>query len=274
MFRLQDKILASFKILTREISFYLERCKLDSIRIDHKVGASGSRERVTEIDRAIERICVDFLRTHFPSIPVFAEEGYRRDHSVLDNQWVFIIDPIDGTSEFLRGSDEWAVSLAAVKDARPEVGLLFMPARKITLWAVRGGATGSDRSSILPEVKAGGEKLRLAVSPRQIKISELSSLLKQSGLQLVPVPTLTQKVVRIILGEVDAAVYFPQQGKSANVWDYAASALLVESIGGEITSLTGKPLPFRGDDVIHRDGWLATSGQCNHGELLKKLTKT
>jgi 3'-phosphoadenosine 5'-phosphosulfate (PAPS) 3'-phosphatase len=274
MMHLENRILAGFEAVIREVSSYLKRCNLREVEMEYKIGANNNREKVTRFDREIEKICVDLLGMYFPSIPVFAEEGYNHDHSRLDSQWVFIIDPIDGTSEFLRGTGNWSVSLAAVKDSKPRVGMLFMPEKKITLWAIRGrGLWDSNGEPVSYKAEAGSKNLKLAASPRQIKIPEFSSRLKQCGLNPVPIPTMTLKIVKLVLGEVDAAVYFPQQGKSANVWDYAASVLLVESIGGRITSLTGKPLPFRGNDIIHRDGWLATSKRCNHGMLLKKLAK-
>ncbi|MBI4685672.1 MAG: hypothetical protein HY755_10790 [Nitrospirae bacterium] len=73
------------------------------------------------------------------------------------------------------------------------------------------------------------------------------------------------------MGEADAAVYFPQPGKSAKVWDYAAALLMIEELGGSMTTLGGLMMPFREQAIVHRDGWLASNAFCNHAEILKAL---
>lgn len=67
-----------------------------------------------------------------------------------------------------------------------------------------------------------------------------------------------------------SAVYLPQNGQSATLWDYAAGVLLVQEFGGRISSLCGAELPFRGADIIHKKGWLATRG-VDHKHLLSCL---
>ena len=113
---------------------------------------------------------------------------------------------------------------------------------------------------------------RIAVSPRQIHVPEFKARIQRSGFMPVPVSTLTVKIVSILLGKVDAGVYFPQEGKSANIWDYAAAILLLEEFGGKMTSLDGSPMPFNGQKMIHRGGWLATNCSCDHNELLRLLS--
>lgn len=109
------------------------------------------------------------------------------------------------------------------------------------------------------------------MSPRQIQIPEFKARLQRSEFKPIPVSTLTIKIVSILLGRVDAGIYFPQEGKSANIWDYAAAILLLEEFGGKMTSLDGSLMPFGGQRIIHRDGWLATDGCCDHNELLRRL---
>jgi len=72
-------------------------------------------------------------------------------------------------------------------------------------------------------------------------------------------------------GEINAAVYFPQEGQSAILWDYAAAVLLVHEAGGQITSLCGNELSFSGEEVVHRKGWIATRSSIFHSLLLSCL---
>lgn len=235
-----------------------------------KKNAGGNKEMVTEADKKVEEICFTFLSAEFPEIHILSEERYRNGNCLPETGWSFIIDPIDGTEEFARGSNEWSVSIAAVNDLVPRVGMLFMPHNNLKITARRGKGVFCNGREITPK-RQGERKLRIAVSPRQIKVPELKAKIQRSGLSPVLVPTLTVKIISILLNKVDAGVYFPQRGKTAKVWDYAAALLLIEEFGGKMTSLDGSPMPFQGEGIIHKGGWLATNPFCEHKSLLSKL---
>jgi len=111
---------------------------------------------------------------------------------------------------------------------------------------------------------------KIAVSPRQIKDPVFGESIRRTGLVAAEVSALTPKICAILRGEVQSAVYFPQDGQSAALWDYAAGVLLVQEFGGRISSLCGADLPFRGADIIHKKGWLATR-EIDHTQLLACL---
>ncbi|HPN54431.1 MAG TPA: inositol monophosphatase family protein [Candidatus Moranbacteria bacterium] len=235
-----------------------------------KTGASGSEEIVTEVDKEVEEICIKFLSSFFPEIPVLAEEHYVKGNTIPNEGWVFIIDPIDGTAEFSRGSHEWSISLSAVKNLKPYIGMLFMPQNNLRLSARKGEEVICNGERLSAKAQSGNAR-KIVVSPRQVQIPEFKSKIQRSGLKPIPVPTLTIKIVSILMGKADAGIYFSQEGKSANIWDYAAAILLLEEFGGKMTSLDGSAMPFGGRGIIHKDGWLATNRLCNHDELLKSL---
>ena len=138
------------------------------------------------------------------------------------------------------------------------------------LSACKGEGVVCSGDTLLVKVQSDGSR-KIAVSPRQIQVPEFWSKIQRSGLKPIPVSTLTIKIVSILVGKADAGIYFPQEGKSANVWDYAAAILLLEEFGGKMTSLDGSAMPFGDQRIIHREGWLATNSSCDHDELLKKL---
>ena len=266
----EKKILEAFYALVNILETYFSFERQVMATASFKTGASGSKEIVTEVDKEVEEICIKFLSSSFPEIPVLAEEHYGKGNTISNEGWVFIIDPIDGTAEFSRGSHEWSISLSAVKNLKSSVGMLFMPQDNLRLSALKGGGVICN-GEILTAKTQSGDARKIAVSPRQIQIPEFKSKIQRSGLRPVPVPTLTIKIISILMGKVDAGIYFPQEGKSANVWDYAAAILLLEEFGGKMTSLNGLNMPFGGQRIIHRDGWLAANSFCDHNELLRRL---
>lgn len=267
---IEKRILEIFHALANVLETYFSFERQIMATASFKTGASGSKEIVTEIDREVEEICIKFLSSFFPEIPVLAEEHYEKGSIFPQSGWVFIIDPIDGTAEFARGSNEWSVSLAAVNNLIPCVGMLLMPQEGLKLSACRGMGITHNGEVVSPK-EQWKERRKIAVSPRQIQIPEFKLRIQRSGFRPIPIPALTIKVVSMLLGRVDAGVYFPQEGKSANIWDYAAALLILEEFGGKMTSLDGSAMPFDGQRIIHEDGWLATNRFCDHNELLRNL---
>lgn len=267
---IKKRILEVFHALANVLEVYFSFERQSMASASFKTGANGSKEIVTEVDKEVEEICIKFLSSFFPEIPVLAEEHYEKGSVLPREGWVFIIDPIDGTAEFSRGSHEWSISLSAVNNLMPHVGMLIMPQDNLRFSACRGAGVVCNKETMLPKEQSEYRK-KIAVSPRQIQIPEFNVRIRQSGFRPIPVSTLTIKIVSILLGRVDAGIYFPQQGKSANIWDYAAAILLLEEFGGKMTSLDGSSMPFSGQRIIHRDGWLATNGYCDHNELLRRL---
>jgi fructose-1,6-bisphosphatase/inositol monophosphatase family enzyme len=266
----EKRILEAFHALANVLESYFSFERQTMATAFFKTGASGSKEIVTEVDKEVEEICIKFLTSFFPEIPVLAEEHYENGSTFPNEGWVFIIDPVDGTAEFSRGSHEWSISLSAVNNFTPCVGMLLLPQDNLRLSASKGKGVTCNEDVLLIKGKSYGGK-RIGVSPRQIQIPEFKNRIQKSGLKPVTISTLTIKIVSILMGKVDAGVYFPQKGKSANVWDYAAAILLLEESGGKMTSLDGSPMPFRGQQIVHRDGWLATNSFCDHDLLLRRL---
>lgn len=266
----EKRILEVFHALANVLETYFSFERQIMATASFKTGASGSKEIVTEVDKEVEEICIKFLSSFFPKISVLAEEHYKREDTLPREGWVFIIDPIDGTAEFSKGSHEWSISLSAVNNLNPCVGMLLMPQDNLRFSACKGDGVTCNGKALLAKETSGSKK-KIAVSPRQVQIPEFRARIQRGELKPISVSTLTIKIVSILLGRADAGIYFPQEGKSANIWDYAAAILLLEEFGGKMTSLDGSPMPFNGQRIIHRDGWLATNGFCDHNELLRKL---
>ncbi|MCX5871093.1 MAG: inositol monophosphatase family protein [Deltaproteobacteria bacterium] len=265
----ETEIVKSFNALADILVSYFKIDRQSTVLPMYKTGANGSNEIITKVDKEIEAICDAHLFSSFSGIPVFSEERYRQSMSLPDKGWVFVLDPIDGTFEFANGSSDWSISIAAVHNLQPRVGLLLMPRTGLRFMARVGKGAFRNGQNLTNACSAGVKQI--GVSPRQQQEAVFQTRIRKSCLHPIPIPTLTVKIISMLLGYISAAVYFPQEGKSANVWDYAAAVLLVTETGGKMTSLDGTSMPFKGQSIIHRGGWLATDSSCNHNELLKKI---
>jgi 3'-phosphoadenosine 5'-phosphosulfate (PAPS) 3'-phosphatase len=260
-------IMESFGRLSEILMDYLTGISNNDIINGIKIGVSGDKEEVTNIDENIEKLSITFLNNNFREIPIIAEERYNRNDPLPDKGWVFVIDPIDGTAEFIKGSSEWSISVAAIYNYVPRVAMLLVPRKSLLLLTSKRSDILCNGKVFIPPQKRSRTQF-IAVSPRQIQTPEYLNRIKISGYSPMPIPTFTIKIVSMILGQVDAAIYFSQNNKSANIWDYAAAVLFLEKNGGKITTLNGFKLPFGKNSIINTAGWLATNKTCNHEKLL------
>lgn len=262
--------LEAFKIINSEAVKIVAKWRTGQKNVLDKVNANGAHDAVTEVDLAIEELAGKVSADLIPGIRVFGEESFKHDFSITKEPFYIVIDPIDGTKEFIKGTSDWSISICAVEKGIPVVASVFMPNRNELFTAVKGNGTKLNDRLLIP---SGNMPNEIAVSPRQIKDESIAKRILASTHKPVEIPALTPKICAILRGDVSAAAYFKQEGQSASLWDYAASVLLINELGGKITSLTGEYLPFIGNDVIHKEGWLATNNSTRHSELLLCLDR-
>jgi len=203
------------------------------------LSAKSSRtDLVSDADRAAEELIVGMIRRERPDDGILAEEGAAAD-STTGMGW--LVDPLDGTINYLWGVPHWAVSIAATDDGGDLVGVVHDPNRGETFTAVRGAGARLD-----------GARLRLSPS------DDLSEALVGTGFSYVAeqrarqatmlvdwLPTVRDvrrfgsaalDLAWVAAGCLDA---FYETGLSA--WDWAAGAMLVREAGGTITQLPAEP---------------------------------
>ena len=204
-----------------------------------QITAKSSRtDLVTDMDLACEAAIVDFLTAHRPDDGVMGEEGSGRD-GTSGVRW--IIDPIDGTVNFVYGHVGFGVSVAAEVDGRVVAGAVVDPVLNETFTAHRGGGARCNGSPIT--VRPDGDPALALVAtgfsyaherrPRQAEV--LGELLPFIG-DIRRVGGAAVDLCTVACGRVDA---FFEVG--LNPWDYAAGALIAEEAGAVVQDLKGGP---------------------------------
>ncbi len=207
----------------------------------------GAGDYVTEVDRASERAIMASLDRAAPGIPVVGEEtgGDRGD------RW-WVVDPLDGTTNFIHGFPAVAVSVALVDGGRPVVGAVHAPFLGETYHAARGSG------AIV--VRADGRIDRLAVSERAVERAVVGTGFPFRRKDLLPryLATMSGALRRfedlrrpgaaaLDLAWVAAGVFDGFFELALNAWDVAAGALLIEEAGGVVTDWEGGPGYLSGD---------------------------
>jgi myo-inositol-1(or 4)-monophosphatase len=227
-----------------------------------KTGSHGRQELVTEADHAVEKILIGAIRGIDPEIAIVAEETLN-DTVALKQQRCFVIDPIDGTKEFVEGRDGFSISVALLEARRPVFAIVDFPARRQRFVARSGFGVSLNGHPLKLSARPAGKPLKVAVSPKQFADSRFRRVQSDTDrITFVPTGALVSKVAGVATGMYDAAFSFGWEGSSAPVWDFAGAGLVLQEAGGFFSSLDGSPL-LEAMEAVHSDGWLAASASCH-----------
>jgi 3'(2'), 5'-bisphosphate nucleotidase len=211
---------------------------------------------VTEADLAAERVIVGILQDAFPDIPIVSEELVDAEGLPPSAERFWVVDPLDGTREFVAKNGEFAVCIGLVEDGRPVLGVLHGPAVGLSYAAYGPGtATRQRDGSVIEPIRA-----RIA-SPAGFVVvhSRSHENSRPVGEFLESYPVLERKKCGsalkfglIAAGEADL---YPRFGTTME-WDTAAGQAILEAAGGRVETLAGAPLTY-GKPGLKNDGFVA-----------------
>lgn len=231
-----------------------------------KVAAREKRpgDLVTEADLASQRRIAEILAAEFPESTLLAEE----DGVVLDssNPWRWIVDPIDGTTNFAHGFPFWCVSIALEFEGDLVVGVIYNPVTGQLFAATRGqGATLDGETIRVSSAATLGQSLIATGMPTPFEPDADRTL----G-HLRRMSTGTHSIRRtgsaaLNLAYVASGAFDIFYSTKINPWDVAAGVVLIREAGGTLTSVSGAAYDLYGDEI------LATNGHV-HAEAVAALT--
>ena len=234
---------------------------LEVYKTDFEVQEKEDRSPLTEADLASQKIIVAGLKELTPEIPVLAEETGElpyEQRSSWERSW--LVDPLDGTREFVKKNGEFTVNIAMIEGGKPVLGVVHAPVLGVSYWASRGNgawrqADGTaDRISVAPPAS---RELRVVMSrshaneatqrflERLEQEYEVNAVSKGSSLKMCLVAT----------GE---AHVYPRTGPTME-WDVAAAQCVVEEAGGELVTFDGQPMRFNRPELLN-ESFLACYG--------------
>ena len=222
----------------------------------HRVKADGSA--TTDADTGAERLILDRLARSWPAIPVVAEES---GVSGQPGQVFFLVDPLDGTSDFLDGGSEYSVNIALVDGTRPVACALAAPGQG-RIWVA---GTRARVAEITPDGPAEWRPVRsrpfpasgaVALGSRRHGDPDTDACLAALGIGTVRTLSSAAKFGAIASGEADVYV---RCGPTME-WDTAAGDHLVACAGGTVVGPDGRPLAYGRADRGYLNGPFAALG--------------
>jgi myo-inositol-1(or 4)-monophosphatase len=224
---------------------------------------SSSIDLVTRLDLETQEILQEGLHRLYPGEEVLAEEGAGERRRRSGSVW--LVDPLDGTTNFVHGVPLFTVSVARVVDARPEVGCVYAPLLDEFYWASRGeGAQRQARTLRVSTCARLDDALLVTGFPYDIRTQAHNNLAEWSHLARRCRGLRRSGSAALDLAWVAAGRYDGYWEYRLAPWDLAAGALLVQEAGGGLTD------PRGGEEFLWTGNVVATNGRL-HDELLREL---
>ncbi len=260
------------------------RLAYDSFRTSVSVETKGTSrmDTVTEVDRSVQRHIIERIANQFPGEPIVGEEATSDPELPEVNQVdsppesgpAWIIDPIDGTNNYVTGNQVWATSVAAIRDQRPVAAANSMPAMDACYLAgphdqvsVVDSEVSATRNGQPLTPSQRTDQARWLINPifgladrdRSALPAVVRTIMEEFG-DMRRVGCAQAVLSRVAAGELDAAV----STVSLNSWDSAAGVHLIREAGGTVTDIRGNR--WR----IGAEGLIASSG-CDHARLVRSF---
>jgi 3'(2'), 5'-bisphosphate nucleotidase len=242
-----NQLLLDVAALAREAG----RAILEVYASSFSVQEKEDRSPLTEADLRSEKLILAGLKRLAPEVPVLSEESAQAPYSTR-RHWprLWVVDPLDGTKEFVQRNGEFTVNIALVDHQRPVLGVVHAPVLERTYYAGEGvGAFRSDQEAAgrpIRVAKRGAGPVRV-VGSRSHRGSSLDAFLGRVGEhELVEVGS-SLKLCLVAEGLADV---YPRLGPTSE-WDTAAGQCVLEQAGGHVLKLDGQPLEYNRESTLN-----------------------
>jgi 3'(2'),5'-bisphosphate nucleotidase len=205
---------------------------------------------VTEADEAAERLILRDLAATEPDIPIVSEEAASAGHIPQTASLFFLVDPLDGTKEFLTRNGEFTVNIGLIRDGNPVAGVVYAPAKgEIFVGEVGHGAwsarvSGEAKPGALDwcaiHTRAATSADPVVVASRSHMDAKTEAWLKAQGRHRLKSAGSSLKFCLLAKGEAD---FYPRFGRTME-WDTAAGHAVLAAAGGSVATETGEPLTY------------------------------
>jgi 3'(2'), 5'-bisphosphate nucleotidase len=223
----------------------------------------SDKSPLTKADLTANEVIVSTLGKAFPDFGILTEEE-SDDLSRLDKEYVWIIDPLDGTKEFIKRNGEFTVNIGLCKNGEPVLGVVYAPAKDELFFAEKSKGAFYQKGKEISKITASNKS---KISDMTLACSRSHSGEKEASIQnlFVEVIPTGSSLKGCLIAKGDADAYF--RFGPVHEWDICAMDAILRGAGGLLTDFSGNPIKYNQKDTLIK-GFLASNGKI-HGELLR-----
>jgi 3'(2'), 5'-bisphosphate nucleotidase len=253
--------------LAQEAAALVSRLAAQPIAVKYKDGG----EPVTEADLAANALIVSRLTQEFPGDAILSEE-LPDDGSRSARSRVWMVDPIDGTRDFIRGEAGYVVMIGLCLDGRPALGVVAHPSTGVVWSGVVGQGAWREqadgmRKPVTTSALAEPRGVRIVVSKSR-RSPRIDAFRRALGVtDEMSVGSVGLKVALVCQGERDLYLY---PGEQTKLWDTCGPEAILTAAGGRMSDMDGRPLVYSKADLNNRSGVVASNGPL-HDHVIRAL---
>ena len=234
---------------------------------------------VTLADLEVNELIINRINEKYKDInwDILSEENFKINSQNFDNaEWLWVLDPLDGTKDFIQGTGNYAMHLALNYKRKPYIGVILIP-EKDELWISYPGKIlcekrdGSIRKPNLSETNILQEMT--IVTSKNHRNQKLKDLIEKINFKkTIVMGSIGCKIASIIRGESDIYIALSLPGKSApKDWDFAAPEAILRAAGGYITNVENDDLVYNRADLKHPGIIIASNNKRNHKRICSQI---
>ena len=242
----------------------------------------NNEDPVTIADLKVNNLIIKRINEKYKDInwEILSEENVKIESEIYNPSadWLWVLDPLDGTKDFIQGTSNYALHLALNYKNKPLIGIVLIP-EKDQLWISNFENVWCEKrdGSLIKLNPLQNKNLKemVLVTSKNHRNPTLKNLIQKIDFkEVIIMGSIGCKVTSIIRGESDIYICLSLPGKSSpKDWDFAAPAAILKAAGGEITNLDNKELSY-GKAGFEQGGILvATSSRINHGSICLEIKK-
>ena len=272
--------LRNFSWKASEILLYYSKILKEEGNKKKIIEIKGGEDPVTSADLKVNEFIVRSINEKYKKInwSILSEENVKLNSDIPKNNfdWEWVLDPLDGTKDFIQGTSNYAMHLALNYKNKPHLGIVLIP-EKNELWISDGKKLrcerrdGSPYKLLRPKNKTISEMT--IVCSKNHRNETLEKLIEKSNFKKVNfMGSIGCKIASIIRGDSDIYICLSLPGKSSpKDWDFAAPDAILSAHGGAITNINNEKLIYSQKNFEQQGIIIATNDKENHGKICKEV---
>ena len=256
----------------------------NSLKKTNNIGSildnNNLEDPVTKADLKVNELIIKTINEKYKNIEwdILSEENAKKleNKSYSNSKWVWILDPLDGTKDFIQGTENYAMHLALNYDGKPYLGLVLIPFRD-ELWISNGKTVWCEKrngTKLNPNLsnERSLKKMTLVRSKNHSNQNLKELIEKIEFKNMIIMGSIGCKIASIIRGDCDIYISLSLPGKRApKDWDFAAPEAILRAAGGAITTIENKSLSYYKEYFEHGGIIIASNNKENHRNLCLKI---
>ena len=245
--------LRTFSWDAADVLLYYSKIVKDSKYKSNILENDNSEDPVTIADLRVNELIIQRINEKYKDVDweILSEENVKIESENCDSRadWMWVLDPLDGTKDFIQGTSNYAMHLALNYKNKPYIGIVLIP-EKDQLWISNGDKVWCERrdGSLIELHPPLNKNLKdmVLVTSKNHRNETLKNLIKKINFkEVIVMGSIGCKITSILRGESDIYICLSLPGKSSpKDWDFAAPAAILKSAGGAITNLDNQELTF------------------------------